>query len=233
MIKKSGIILAILGSFFAVAQPVSAFEKDLPKKSRCGMALQKISFEVVKGALIVGGLAMGLTGGSELAGYVNNTPHIGLSIYLDYDNVLSHFTQDERAEFLKPKKNVVRIAEILIYYLARNISDNLEVAPYLKPIMASQYFNDEPLQADMCRHKALVMKAILNHLGIEAKLMTGTVESDEGRGEHVWLYLPAIDQMADPMNKMLLGPEEYKRRFEPDIHFNAVQWAKPLGIIGR
>jgi hypothetical protein len=134
---------------------------------------------------------------------------------------------------MKPKKNVLMISEILIDYLAKNINDNLEVAPYLKPVMASQYFNEEPLQADVCRHKALVMKAILNRLGIEANLITGTIESDEGRGEHVWLYLPEIKKMADPMNNMVIEPEEYERRFKPDVHFSAVQLAKPLGIIGR
>jgi hypothetical protein len=233
MIKRGFIILCLNGLVWGVAQPSFSFENDRSKQSACVMAFKRLSFSVVKGAFIVGGLAAGLTAGSELAGYINQTPHIGLSIYLDYENILSFLTPAERAEFRKPKKNVLMISEILIDHLSKKSADSLEVAPYLQPLMASQYFNEEPLQADVCRHKALVMKAILNRLGIQANLITGTIESDEGRGEHVWLYLPEIKKMADPMNNMVIDPAEYERRFKPDVHFNAVQLAKPLGIIGR
>lgn len=183
--------------------------------------------------LILGGAAVTLTGGSEFAGRLNQTPLIGLSIYFDYDMILNALDSEDRAKFKTPVTDIYSVASTLVRVLSKKEGDHVEPFPYLKPIMASSYFDDTELPANMCRHKAIIMKAILNRIGIDANLVTGTVESDNGRGEHVWLYIPKINQVADPMNNMVMSPEEYQKRFKPAIHFNVVQWAKPLGIMGR
>jgi hypothetical protein len=77
------------------------------------------------------------------------------------------------------------------------------------------------------------MKAVLEKLGIESQVMTGSIATETGRGEHVWLYIPQLDKMADPMNNVLATPGEYARNFESQPEFNVVQWAKPMGILGR
>lgn len=222
-------ISAIL--FFCLVRP-SVF---LAAES-CKNTFIRLGGSVLKSATLVGGLAFGMTAGSEVIGNLQGTPHIGLSIYLDYENVLSYLSSHERAEFQRKKKNPHAISDILIEHLSRQNHDSVELVPYLRPVMASKFFEEsEELSnlPNMCRHKSLVMKAILNRLGIEAQLMTGTILSDSGRGEHVWLYLPSINKMADPMNRMLIDPEEYQKRFDPHLHFNVVQWAKPMGILGR
>lgn len=212
-------------------------EKEVsPALSSCRGVFIRLGTSVLKSSTLVGGLALGLTAGSEIIGSSQGTPHIGLSIYLDYENILSYLNPHERAQFAREPRNPHVIADILIEHLFRKNHDSVELGPYLNPVMASQFFEESEEFSEipnMCRHKSLVMKAILNRLGIEAKLMTGTIESDSGRGEHVWLYIPSINKMADPMNRMLLEPEEYQKRFNPHVHFNVTRWAKPLGILGR
>ncbi len=76
----------------SLSQPAFAYEKDRSKQSACVMAFKRLSFSVVKGTFIVGGLAAGLTAGSELAGYVNqDSPYwtvylFGLREYTQFSN---------------------------------------------------------------------------------------------------------------------------------------------------
>jgi len=226
----------MLGVLLFLVRPIVLFgmesENSLPARS-CRSVLVRLGVSALKSATVVGGVALGLTAGSEIVGNLHETPHIGLSIYLDYENVLTYLSPHEKAQFEKEKKNPLVIADILVEHLFRKSNDTVEFAPYLKPLMASSYFDESSSPPDVCRHKALVMKAILNRLGIEAQLKTGTISSDSGRGEHVWLFIPIINKVADPMNRMLVDPEEYAERFEPNNHWNVIQWAKPLGILGR
>jgi len=201
--------------------------------SRCLSALTRLGISSATGVSLVGAIALGLTGGSELAGHLHETPHVGLSVYLDYENILTYLDPSDRAEFTKKKTNTLSIATILVRLLSIKEGDSAERFPYLKPIMASSYFDDSEVRTNMCRHKALIMRGILNHLNIKAELMTGTVDAESGRGEHVWLYIPSINQMADPMNNMVLSPDEFEKRFHPEVYKGVIHWAKPLGIIGR
>ncbi|NBX69864.1 MAG: hypothetical protein EBR01_12985 [Proteobacteria bacterium] len=203
------------------------------KVKRCGDVLKTLGLASVKSAFFISGVTLGLTGGSEMAGYVNGTPHIGLSIYFDFEEILSHLDPSDRAVLTSSQKSPHAVTSILVRALSQKQGDSLTPFPYLKPIMASSYFDDSDQPSNMCRHKAIIMKAILRHLGIESNLMTGTIDGDGVRGEHVWLFIPSINQMADPMNNMVLSPEDYESRFHPKNYSGVMRWAKPLGIIGR
>ena len=207
--------------------------RDSHPLSSCKSSFLRLGASVVKSATVVGGIALGLTLGSELVGNVLDTPPIGLSIYLDYENILSALEPEERAEFQKEKPDLKTLSEILVYRLSTKNTDGTEIFPYLNPRMASSYFTNEPVPADVCRHKALIMQAVLKKAGFDSNLMTGTIATENGRGEHVWLYIPQLKKMADPMNGVLANPEEYERIFESQSGFNIVQWAKPMGILGR
>lgn len=207
-------------------------EKSNPTRS-CRTMLSRLGVSVAKSATLVGGIALGLTAGSEIVGNALQTPHIGLSIYLDYDNVIRALEPLERAEFQKEKPDLKVLSEILVYRLSRKSTDGTEIYPYLNPRMASSYFTHEAIPADVCRHKALIMKAVLKKVGFDSRLITGSIATENGRGEHVWLFIPQINKMADPMNNILVDPEEYERIFETQTKFNVVQWAKPMGVLGR
>jgi len=177
---------------------------------------------------------LGAWAGSEYAGVQSQAPLVGLSIYLDYDSVLNHLNSEERAELEAKKKNPARIAEILNNHLFRKTGEAGEMFPYLHPLMASDYFGETPPDTNVCRHKALIMKAIMEHLGISVKLVTGTIKSDDGfSGSHVWIYLPEINKVADPMNNALVSPQDYERIFQAQTNYGLMHFAKPIGVLAR
>ena len=62
-------------------------DRDSHPLSSCKNSFLRLGSSVVKSATVVGGIALGLTLGSELVGNVLDTPPIGLSIYLDYVSI--------------------------------------------------------------------------------------------------------------------------------------------------
>ncbi|MFM8269205.1 MAG: hypothetical protein ACKN9V_03370 [Pseudomonadota bacterium] len=201
--------------------------------SSCGDNFKKLARMVVDKTLLIGIAAGGAWAGSEGVGQINQTPLIGLSIYLDYDNILNFLSTEERAALEAKVKDPALIVTILNQYLSRKSGDSFDVWPYLNPLMASQYFSENPPRANMCRHKALILKAILNHLGIEAKLRTGTIATEEGRGEHVWVYLPQLKKVADPMNNAFREEANYHEVFQAKLNWGITHFAKPVGIMAR
>ena len=182
---------------------------------------------------LIGIAASGAWAGSEGVGQYHQTPLIGLSIYFNYENILSYLTPEERSVVLARVKDPKKIIGIFNHYLSRRSGDSAEMWPYLKPLMASQYFSDHPPETNMCRHKALILKTILNHLGIEAQLRTGTVDGDSGRGEHVWVYVPSLKSVADPMNGIFVDEARYDEFFHPTLNLGITHFAKPVGIMAR
>ncbi|NBX76691.1 MAG: hypothetical protein EBQ92_09060 [Proteobacteria bacterium] len=199
----------------------------------CSDTFKKLAGMVLDKTALIAVAAGGAWAGSEGVGQMNQTPLIGLSIYFDYENILSYLTQEERIILQARHKNPERIIEILNKYLSQRSGDNTDIWPYLNPLMASQYFSETPPQANMCRHKALILKTILNHLGIEAKLRTGTVDADSGRGEHVWVYVPSLKKVADPMNNVFVDEARYDELFHPSLNLGITHFAKPVGIMAR
>jgi hypothetical protein len=100
--------------------------------------------------------------------------------------------------------------------------------------MASNFFSDHPPLTNVCRHKAIILKGILNHLGTEAKLITGSIGGDnDSPEEHVWVYIPSINKFADPMNDILLPTEDYNRFNQANLHMNVGLFPKQAGLFGR
>lgn len=201
--------------------------------SSCLDYFKKLSSLALDKTLLLGVAAGGAWAGSEGVGTLTHTPLIGLSIYFDYENILNFLSPEEKKILEAPDKQTDKIVEILNKHLSRQSGESLDVWPYLKPVMASQYFSDSPPRANMCRHKALILKAVLNHLGISAELRTGTVDSDDGRGEHVWVYLPESRKVADPMNNLLMNEPDYNQLFNPSLNWGIIHFAKPVGIMAR
>jgi len=202
-----------------------AFSCSHTFKKLAGMVLDKTALIAIAGG--------GAWAGAEGVGQYTQTPLIGLSIYFDYDNILSYLTPEERSIVSATIKDPRRVVEILNHHLSRRSGDSAEMWPYLKPLMASQYFSEHPPETNMCRHKALILKTILNHLGIEAQLRTGTVDGDSGRGEHVWVYVPSLRSVADPMNNLFVEEAQYNELFHPSLNLGITHFAKPVGIMAR
>jgi hypothetical protein len=199
----------------------------------CSDTFKKLAGMVLDKTALIGIAAGGAWAGSEGVGQYHQTPLIGLSIYFDYENILSYLTPEERNILKARIKDTSRIIKILCEHLYQKSGDSAEMWPYLKPLMASQYFSDHPPETNMCRHKALILKTILNHLGIEAQLRTGTVDGDSGRGEHVWVYVPSLKSVADPMNGLFVDEASYDKLFHPSLNLGITHLAKPVGIMAR
>lgn len=199
----------------------------------CGDSFKKLAGMVLDKTLLIGIAGGAAWAGSEGVGQLTQTPLIGLSIYFDYENILNALNPHERQIVESKPADPEKIIPILNHYLSKKSGDNVDIWPYLNPLMASQYFSETPPEANMCRHKALILRALLNRLGVAATLRTGTVDADTGRGEHVWVYLPKIKKVADPMNNIFVEEARYDELFHPTLNFGITHFAKPVGIMAR
>lgn len=218
-------------SFFSILLGICLF--STPAKAGCASLFQQIAQAAVKNTALIGLTLVGAWAGSETVGLSQGTPLIGLSIYFDFENVLSHFSPEEQSILMASEKNLDAIIPILNHRLAKLSGDAVKPWPYLNPVMASAYFGENPPAENVCRHKALVMRAFLARLGISAQLTTGTVSADAGRGEHVWLVLPQVNKVADPMNDLWMNKADYDRLFEVQENYGIIHWARPVGVLAR
>lgn len=200
----------------------------------CHSILKRIGATLIKDSLVVGAIALSLTSGTDSIGYQVGTPHLGYQIFLDYPIILNYLTTEEQRILESTHKDVDKIVTLLNRHLSQKYSPGFQFFPYLKPIMASEFFNANPPQTNVCRHKAIILKGILNHLGINAELVTGSIGGEnDSPAEHVWVYVPSIDKFADPMNDMLLPTENYKEFNHAHIHTNVALFPKQAGLFGR
>lgn len=202
-------------------------------KTSCLGIFKQLAYMVADKSSLIALTALGAWAGSEWVGQQTETPLVGLSIYLDYEEVLHQLSPKERAVLEAKERNTLEIVRVLNARLSNKSGEKLDLWPYLNPLMASSYLGENPPEANVCRHKALILQAILNHLNIPAKLVTGNVKGDSGRSDHVWVYLPEINKVADPMNNLILPPSDYEKLFEAKVNFGIIQLAKPVGIMAR
>lgn len=228
---ESGTLAVRRVSFFSILLGVYLF--STPAKAGCASLFQQIAQAAVKNTALIGLTLVGAWAGSETVGISQGTPLIGLSIYFDFENILSYFSAEEQRVLLSPQKNLDQILPILNHRLAKLSGDAVKPWPYLNPVMASQYFGENPPPENMCRHKALILKALLARLGISSRLATGSVSADAGRGDHVWLVLPQVNKVADPMNDLWMNQADYNRLFEVQENYGIIHWARPVGVLAR
>ena len=202
-------------------------------KPNCPSLLKKLGGIVLDKSLLIGIAAGGLVAGSELVGIQQETPHLGMSIYFDYENILSHFSPSEQRLIQNAKGEPEKVVSLLVSRLALKSGDSFDIYPYLKPLMASQYFSDNPPPTNVCRHKALILNALLNRIGIQARLATGTINADSGRGSHVWVVLPDLKKVADPMNGVFQNQEEYQALFNAKESLGVIRFPKIVGLMAR
>lgn len=202
-------------------------------KPNCPSLFKKLGGMFLDKSLLIAIAAGGLAAGAELVGHQEQTPHLGLSIYFDYENILGQFSSSERRLIENGKEHPEEVVSLLVSRLGHKSGDGMEIFPYLKPLMASQYFSDNPPPTNVCRHKALVLSALLNRIGIPAQIVTGNIDADAGRGSHVWVYLPELDKVADPMNSIFVEKKRYKELFNAEEVLGVMRFPKLVGIMAR
>jgi hypothetical protein len=174
--------------------------------------------------------------------------HIGMGIYLDMKRVLAHLTPEELKLLDDPKTNrdpIIRLfgSKLLGGYdysripkgklggkgTGENVTELSSDYPW--GIDASHFFNQGVAQRGVCRHKAIILTAVLNKLGIEARNVGLMVKARPGdapnemRG-HAVVYLPETQQIVDPTNGYFDSLQNYTRElvesyFDRDLDLQA------------
>ncbi len=195
----------------AAAAAVTRSQTVTRTGSRCGRLLSKMADWASLGAI---GIFAGSIAAPEIVGYATQSPYLGLSTYLDMDNVRGSLSPKEQALLDDPKKNRNAIIDLFVARLSRQYDDK-EFLPFLRPQLASEYLQDDGLHnKGVCLNKALVLNGILNALGIRAELHTGMVRDDRGSAGHAWVYLPETGEIADPTWGFRLPVDQVKTKYE-------------------
>lgn len=150
--------------------------------------------------------------------------HIGHGIYLDMDEVRAELTDSERELLLDPETNRDAIVHLFMGKLSGGYDYTMGASVGLFPNQsrAVDYFRGHGDVRGICRHKASILCAILNRVGIRAWLETGMLNDGI---MHVWVYLPDIDYIADPTSGEFMPAQEYRKE--------NVSWSVKMRLLPR
>lgn len=138
--------------------------------------------------------------------------HIGSGIYFDMHDIESLLTREELDLVSRAKDNPVSVVQLFNSKLYGDYG-NWGFYPVHSKRNAAEFMSGSSQQdRGVCRHKARVMAAILNHLGIEAHVESGT-RLNEPYLWHVWVYVPKLDVVADPTAGNILDAKAYRSEY--------------------
>lgn len=185
--------------------------KRLPKKKRigsCGFLLSLVAI----GAMASTYLSPALY--HEMNARVQQADHVGHGIYLDWDTILAKLTEEER----RLVREVGNDPEAVVHLFTSRLGGTGSEEPagwswFPRSRNASDYLDQEYSQRGSCRHRASILVAILNHLGLDAELRDGNMREV---GRHLWVYIPSLDLAADAYAGVVVSAEEYHQGFDPE-----------------
>ena len=140
--------------------------------------------------------------------YGTGQKSIGCGIHFDWAEIYEVLDETERKVVDHPRGNEAEIVRLFL----RRLEGNTEGGPWFsyfpKPRSAASFLKQGPQDMrfrGVCRHKARVMSAALNHLGIRAYVDRST---DFNVG-HEFVVLPDYDMVADPTLNRLENNDSY------------------------
>lgn len=135
---------------------------------------------------------------NEVRALIRAQEHMGMAIFFDKEGVEAKLTAEQRALLQNPQKNAVEIARAFYHLLDSTYDESVTRKKDWFPAaqLASDYLGDNPLHEGVCRHKACVLKGVLEQFGIEAELYSARGGGEQG---HVFVYLPQEDAVFDPV----------------------------------
>jgi hypothetical protein len=161
-------------------------------------------------------LAASITASSLIAGpalyhpidsYISDEPHIGQGIHLDFDEVLTRFSHDERALL----ESADTPAKAKVALLTEKLSGDYGAwgfSPFSR-MTASTFFDPSQTDRGVCRHKSVVLQAVLRQIGIKSYVQSGPVQGACPLRWHAWVYLPELHLVADPTEGTVHPADEY------------------------
>lgn len=156
-----------------------------------------------KTLLSTAALTTALTTGASLyhdiKAHEQSKTHVGMGIYFDPQVILQKIPEDIELRIYSNERtpqDEIKIAEYFSAQLTGSYDPQARAPKIFPPAMnASSYLDANNTSRGVCRQKAAVLAAILNHLGIEALVKTDLPLTTEW---HAWVYLPKHQWKIDP-----------------------------------
>lgn len=168
-----------------------------------------------RAVLTAAGLTVALTVAPGIvhstSSYITGKDHIGHGIYMDMDRVMGKLSAEDRLLVESDKTPTQLKIQIFTTRLEGNYG-NWMFSPVALPSRASDYLDPRNHDRGVCRQKACVLHSILDHLGIESNLQSGSLQETPYRW-HVWVYVPELDMVADPTTGKMTPANEYYRGY--------------------
>ncbi len=182
--------------FYLSLSPVDG--ANLPqKKSLCIQVLKRVG----AGAVTVLALMIGTSVYHNVKAASKGEEHIGMGIYLNMNQIYELIPMGLRKPALE-RRLTQSEQNALVYYLNDLLHgdyDFQDQAPRFFPDAreAITYFKRMSNHRGVCRHKAVVLAEILNHLGISSVVKVDAPLDDQW---HAWVYVRDLNLKLDPVN---------------------------------
>lgn len=185
---------------FVLIIHLMAFASDLRAESSedrsCVRTLRGLVDRVMISGFVSLGLTLAPTSYHNVNAIAQGQEHLGAGIYLDMDQVIEVLSPSER-EILystaRDLESVKRIASLIASKLHGDYHDSgCEYWPSQRS--ASSYLLGQSETRGVCRHKALIARAIFSQLGIQARLQNVSFP-DSG---HLYVVLPDYGLAVEP-----------------------------------
>jgi hypothetical protein len=176
----------------------------------------------------------------DINAYANGREHLGNRVYFSMDNILKTLSAEER-EFvatyakLGDQLGIVRFYNIKLYGdYEQDTRDEWWLNFFRSSRDASEFMQGQCNSRGICRHKSLILAAILRHYAIDAVVETGHAgEEFKFRNIHAWVRVhlrSGGDLIADPTTNQLMTTDEYYGSSHVSLQSSVVYKITKVGI---
>lgn len=158
---------------------------------------------------------------------VTGADHLGYGIYFDWAEMRATFTGEERALVDNPVGNEKEIVRLMTSKLIGDFDNDLIARgsfenhgtgkklhwyshDYPGGRSATKFLVGQSGERGICRHKAVILQAALNRIGIKSELKFAQLNGEtNGDYFHAFVYVPSLDVVADPSFEFTMDREKY------------------------
>ncbi len=144
--------------------------------------------------------------------------HLGYGIHFHWNDIRSSLTVEEKFLVDKPVGNERAIALLFnkklggVKWDEEGEKSDYQINWFPKVRNAKHFLDRNQEDRGVCRHRVVILAAILKKIGIPATIETGI---QPGIGLHAWVKLPTQNLILDPFAGTSNEPKEYYEVFEP------------------
>ncbi len=128
--------------------------------------------------------------------------HIGFGIYFEGEIFLQAFSEADRRFLRDPQSDRLAVAKFLCEQLSGDYDETKRSEDYEDGVDAVLFLKGQSGLRGVCRHKAAVLVAALNFLGINAEVALSNL--------HAWVVLPDLQLALDPTSNDVQPAKNYR-----------------------